>query len=128
MALDDITKIALSALNASMLKQKTQENEETVKKDENEQAKAQVTDHKSPNDILDAMALSGSQNQAVLGLKKVDPTQYLSPERIQDIQESMGVFEQGVQANLAAINQEFGDMGNDLSESYKYELAAQMML
>lgn len=125
MALDDVSKITLGMLNNVSLNGK-QEDKKQVDEGKQQPVKPQVK-HKNPDNIMDALALSGFQNKTILGLNTVDPTKYLSEERIHDIEKSMGLFEQKIQNNLAAIDSELGGLAGELSDSYKLNLAAQMI-
>ncbi|MBE7705911.1 MAG: hypothetical protein E7Z91_01510 [Cyanobacteria bacterium SIG30] len=127
MSMNDVSKISFSVLNNTKLPQKDVEEKEAKK--ETLESKAQ-TAHKDPDSILDALAMSGSQNKLMLGLNSINPADYLTPERIKDIETSMGIFEAGVQKNLNAINAEFKAIPelDSLSDAYKLELAAKMML
>ena len=121
---NDVSKIYLSLNNSVSLNKKEEKGKDEVKKEEQQQVAQAQVEHKDPKKVLDAMELAGSQNKVIAGLNNIDPTKYLSPERIKDIQKSMGDFEKGVKVNADAINQEF----SGLPESYVLELAAQMML
>ncbi len=124
MTLSEISKINLSTLKETVLFGNKEKVEKEAKQEETK-PQTQVN-HKNSEDILDALALSGSQNKSIHKLNVINPSKYLTPERIEDIQKSMGVFEEGVQANLNIIDQELG--GDYLSAGEKLELAARMMI
>lgn len=77
--------------------------------------------------VLSAMDAQGQLNAAQLGINKgVDPTKYLTADRISDIQNSMADFEKGVGTHRAALDEEFGHISeySTLSDADKNEMAA----
>ena len=91
-----------------------------------EAPKAQVApEHKSvkSEDVLNAMSLMGAQNFAQVSAKSVNQTKELSQDRISSIEDSMKLFEAGVNKYADAINAEFGGM---FSEETTLALAANM--
>ncbi len=76
--------------------------------------------------MMDSLDLAARYNAASLGFKQIDPSKYLTPDRIADIEASMVVFDKGVNAHLGALKQEFGHLSefDSLSEADKMEMAA----
>ncbi len=100
--------------------------EETAQKPVEEE-KSQVvqnnTQNVAPDKVLDAMNLLGAQNiSQISGKIQTNPANFLSEERISDIEKSMALFEQGVEKYAGSIKEEFG---NVLGEKTVYALAAE---
>jgi len=75
------------------------------------------------SEIMSAMNIMGAQNLAhVTAKNQVNPTDYLSAERIASIEDSMKLFEQGVEKYAGAVQKEFGDI---FSDETVYALAAE---
>lgn len=75
------------------------------------------------NEIMSAMSIMGAQNLAhVTAKNQVNPADYLSAERIASIEDSMKLFEQGVEKYAGAVQEEFGDI---FSDETVYALAAE---
>ena len=77
-------------------------------------------------DVLSAMNLSALVNQAYVkkaDAKEVNPADYLSEERISDIEAMMAEFDNGVNGIAEMISGEFGDT---LSNAKVNELAAKI--
>ena len=78
------------------------------------------------------MNLSALQNKAFITNKTqvntIDPKNYLSADRIQDIEASMAAFEAATLDTLDAFNAEFDGIGawDNMSEANKLALAAQI--
>lgn len=124
MAMDDVSKISFQVLNNSNMPKKEIKKEAEEKK---EPEKAQVNvEYKAPEEVMNALSLSGAQNKALLGVNMVDPTKYLTPDRIKSIETSMGVFDSKVQNTKAAI-EKLPEL-NALNEASKLELASEMVL
>ena len=124
MAMDDVSKISFHVLNNSNMPKKEIEKKETQKE---EQEKAQVNVNlKAPEDVMNALSMSGAQNKALLGFNTVDPAKYLTPDRIKSIETSMGVFDSKVESTKKAI-EKLPEL-NTLSEAGKLELAAEVVL
>lgn len=68
----------------------------------------------SADKVLDAMSFLGAQNLAnVNGKMPVNPTDFLSGDRIKSIEDSMAEFEKGVEKYQQAIKAEFGSIFSD---------------
>ena len=68
----------------------------------------------SADKVLDAMSFLGAQNLAnVSGKMPVNPTDFLSDDRIKSIEDSMAEFEKGVEKYQQAIKAEFGSIFSD---------------
>lgn len=75
-----------------------------------------------PSKVLDALSFMGAQNFVkVTGKAPVNPSDFLSDDRIKGIEDSMKLFEEGTEKYADAIKQEFGNM---FSEDTVYALAA----
>ena len=75
-----------------------------------------------PEKVLDALNLLGAQNMAKVSKTQINPADFLSEERIASIEESMKLFEQGVEKYAGAVKEEFG---NAFSDNVVYALAAE---
>ena len=66
----------------------------------------------NPDAMFSAMALAGMHNKAQINVsnKEVNPADYLSPERIADIEATMAGFEAGVNEAVDVINADFPGM------------------
>ncbi len=99
-------------------KEKRAESQQTA----NNEALKQI----SADEVYQALDVQGLQNRAQIGLaqrKEVNPSDYLSEERISDIEAMMKEFEGGVEAHANAIDAEFPGL---FKEDAKLALAAQM--
>ena len=79
-----------------------------------------------PEDVLNAMNLSAIFNQAYIEkpkAKEVNPAEYLSQDRMNDIEAMMAEFDNGVSHIAEIISGEFGDT---LSGAKVNELAAKI--
>ena len=77
-------------------------------------------------DMFSAMNIAGLQNKAQINIgqnKEVNPMDYLSEERISDIEAMMGAFDSGVENVANVIETEFPGM---FAESQKNALAARI--
>ena len=124
--MDEISKInifghtAVSKTNdENMKKQNSKPEDKGDVKEKNSDGSAKI----SSETVLDALNMQAIANKAQMGVKSINPRDYLSEERIKDIEDSMGVFEKGVEEHAAIIKQEFGAL--QLSEAAVNELAAQ---
>ncbi len=99
------------------------ENKEANKVAE-KQSEGNQTKQANPLDILNSMDIMGKQN--INGLNMINPTKYLSADRIADIQASMAKFEAGVSSQKEAIDKEFAGTPEyeKLSEANKLAFAA----
>lgn len=97
---------------------KSASEEETVQ-NSSAASEAQSAD---PDKVMEALSFIGAQNYInVAGKMPVDPADYLSEERIGDIEDSIKLFEEGTDVYAEAIKAEFGDL---FSEDTVYALAA----
>ena len=95
----------------------------TQEEEKKEQPIAQKQDGVAADKVLDAMSLLGAQNLAQVSNKvQIDPLEFLSEDRISSIEESMKLFEQGVEKYAGAVKEEFGTA---LGEKNIYALAAE---
>ena len=96
----------------------------TPKKPKKEQQKAEEKTATKANEsvksadgeeVLNAMNIAGIQNKPQINLisrKEVEPSKFLSDDRISDIEAMMIEFESGVNDIANAIGHEFPDMSN----------------
>jgi len=90
------------------------------------QTQAQLTSSANPKDVMDALGLAGMQNLAFVSkaeAKEINPSDYLSEERISDIEAMMAEFEAGVETAANTIEAEFPGM---FSAEQKNTLGAQI--
>ncbi len=125
--MDEISKIPNLSVQSNLSK-KTQE--EKASKEEVAQPKTELTSNQVPAEqILDALAAAGNANAAQMGLgaKNINPRDYLSEDRINDIEKSMSQFDAGVEEHLGVLKDEFETVPEfaQLSEAGQYALAAQ---
>ena len=77
----------------------------------------------APEKMLDAMEILGAQNMASVNSKaQINPAAFLSDDRIASIEDSMKLFEKGVEKYAGAVQKEFGEA---LGEKAVYALAAE---
>ena len=79
----------------------------------------------NPEDMYSAMSIAGLQNKAQInfnGKKEIDPANFLSEERIADIEAMMEGFENGVSAIAEVVGEELPN----ISEANKNALAARI--
>ncbi len=92
-------------------------------KAEQQASVAPETKSADPSKVLDALSFMGAQNLVnVSGKSPVNPADFLSSDRISDIESSMIDFEDGTEEYAQAIKSEFGNM---FSEETIYALAAE---
>ncbi len=106
--------------------QKSAVSRETVESKQDDQKQTAQYEQKDPQAVLDSLDLLGKQNMVGV-TPTIDPTKYLSPERIAEIEASMGVFEAGVEEQAELLENEFGHLAPfaNVSESDKLAMAAQ---
>ena len=105
--------------------QTKKENKELDEKSKQE-VKTGKGSEKSPEGVMDALSIAGMQNMAqvnIVAKKEVNPTDYLSNERVADIEAMMADFELGVNQIADVLEDEFPGM---LSDEKKLALAAQI--
>ena len=99
--------------------------DESVKEEKKEQLNAQV----EADNIFNALDIAGLQNKMQINAvsqKEVNPKNYLSEERIQDIEAMMGDFEAGVNSVANIIESEFpGVFANDAKNALAASIFAQ---
>ena len=76
------------------------------------------------------MQMSAIQNKAIAFGRLINPAKYLSQERINDIQTSMGYYENNVENALSAMDSEFSGVSawENLPYAQKLALAAKSQL
>lgn len=128
--MDNISKIGANAnfyINNQSIKK-----ESNAKKADDNDAKQNIAQNepKDPNAIFDAMQMSAIQNKAVAFGKFVNPKDYLSEDRIKDIENSVGTFENNTENVKAAMDTEFKGVSawENLPEAQKLALAANMQI
>lgn len=128
--MDNISKIGANAnfyVNNQSVKK---ENDEKKAQDRENSQQSVKSEAKDPEAIFEAMQMSAIQNKAIAFGKFVNPKDYLSEDRIKDIETSMGAFESNTENAKAAMDTEFKGVGawENLSEAQKMALAANMQI
>ena len=99
---------------------------ETVESKQDDNKQTVQYEQKDPQAVLNSLDLMGKQN--FVGIPQaIDPTKYLSQERIAEIEASMAVFESGVEEQAELLENEFGHLAPfaNMSEADKLGMAAQ---
>ncbi len=128
--MDNVSKIGANA-NFYVQNQSVKKENDSKKASEKENSsQATKSEAKNPDAIFDAMQMSAIQNKAVAFGKFVNPKDYLSEDRIKDIESSMGVFESNTESAKAAMDTEFKGVGawENLSDAQKLALAANIQI
>jgi len=129
---NNVSKIAANAnffIQSKAAKKEKEEAKTEQKPVENLASQAQA---KNPDAILDAMQINAMQNKALafskLNNPTINPADYLSADRIADIEASMAKFEAGVEDTLEAFDNEFGQTSAwaNLSDAAKFSMAAKL--
>ena len=128
--MDNISKIGANTnfyIQSQSLKKEEDTKKTQVKQNETVEEKNETKD---PNAILDAMQMSAIQNKAIAFGRLINPAKYLSQERINDIQTSMGYYENNVENALSAMDSEFSGVSawENLPYAQKLALAAKSQL
>lgn len=100
-------------------------NHEAPKKDLETASSQENVKQFSADEVFSALTVAGMQNKAQINAaskKEVNPADYLSADRIAEIEAMMGKFDDGVQMTANIVGSEFPKM----SESNKLALAAQI--
>lgn len=128
--MDNISKLSANAnfyVQSGLVKKGKDE-----KKAEEKQPQApQVNNEaKDPDAIFKAMQMSAMQNKAIAFGKFVNPKDYLSEDRIKDIEASMGVFEGAAEKTKTMMDDEFKGVSayENLSDAQKLAMAASMQV
>lgn len=127
MAMDPVNNVRIgnSSIGNAYSKNSKSKKDELIDTAQNQQQ--QTKSSYNPDDVLAAMGLEGSYNMMNINKTNskgsVDPTKYLSEERISDIEAGMAEFESGVNEALLVLENEFPGM---FTEEQKYALAAQI--
>ena len=90
------------------------------------QPQSQAQSSLNPNDVLSALGNMGAYNLISINKQEaqtVNPADYLSEERISDIEAAMAEFEAGVDTIATSIEEEFPGL---FAQDYKNALAAQI--
>ncbi len=101
-------------------KSEGKEKQEVLPEAKNEGVKREI----SADEMFSAMNIAGLQNKAQININsraEINPMDYLSEDRIKDIEAMMGKFESGVNQVADVIEAEFP---NALSQQDKLALAA----
>lgn len=88
--------------------------------------KTAVVDESKTKELFNTLDITGIQNKAQMNLvarKEVNPSDYLSEERISDIEAMMAEFDNGVNAVANTIEAEFPGM---FAQAQKNALAARV--
>ena len=128
--MDNISKIGANA-NFDVQNHSVKKEADSKKAQENNSQPAPLQNEaKDPEAIFEAMQLSAMQNKAVAFGKFINPREYLSEDRIRDIEASMGTFEGNTESAKAAMDTEFEGVSawENLSDAQKLALAANMQV
>ena len=128
--MDNISKIGANA-NFYVNNQSVKKENDSKKADEkNDLPQAQAQEAKDPDAIFDAMQMSAIQNKAIAFGKFINPREYLSEDRIKDIEASMGTFAGATESAKAAMDTEFKGISayENLTEAQKLAMAAKMQV
>lgn len=122
----DINQVRFGNYSIGSNQTSAKKNNDKLNEQAKEEVKTQVAQEKSADGVMSALNIAGMQNLAqvnVVAKKEVNPTDYLSEDRIADIEAMMGGFELGVNQIADVIEDEFPGM---LSNEQKMALAAQI--
>ena len=103
-----LNNFTIGSKSSSTRKNEEGKTEEKVGKETNAQVSASKAD-----DFFSALNIAGIQNKAQINMvsrKEVNPSDYLSNDRISDIEAMMAEFDNGVNAVANAIEAEFPGM------------------
>lgn len=122
----NMDKISRISFNGTFNVPKKSVNEDIKEKEEQKQPE-NTQKQVEPDKILEAMNYSGVLNLVNTKVPVINPKDYLSEDRINDIENSMKNFQIGVDENLKALNDEFGELPEfkTLNEADKLAMAAQ---
>ncbi len=124
--MDNVSKIAANANFYVQAKAQKEEKKAQKEQDAPQVAGNENVQHKDPNAIFDAMQITAMQNKAVAFGNLINPRDYLSEDRIKDIEASMGVFESNTESVKAQFDSEFQGVSawESLPEAQKLAMAA----
>ena len=128
--MDNISKIGANA-NFYVNNQSVKKENDSKKAEENNVVPQNtINESKDPEAIFEAMQMSAIQNKAIAFGKFVNPKDYLSEDRIKDIETSMGAFEGNTETIKAAMDTEFKGVSawENLSDAQKLAMAASMQI
>ncbi len=128
--MDNISKIGANA-NFYVNNQSVKKENDSKKAEENNVVPQNtINESKDPEAIFEAMQMSAIQNKAIAFGKFVNPKDYLSEDRIKDIETSMGAFEGNTETTKAAMDTEFKGVSawENLSDAQKLAMAASMQI
>ncbi len=114
-----------SSVNGANIRQQKQEqkNNDVQEKEETLVQTQNETTQNAPEEVLDFMSALSTYGQAGItktSVKNIDPTKYLSSDRIANIEKLMQEFDKKYDESYDAIKAEFGDK---LSENAMRSLA-----
>ena len=124
--MDNISKIGASA-NFYVQNQSVKKENDSKKADEkNTPSHSASNESKDPSSIFDAMQMSAIQNKAVAFGKFINPKDYLSEDRIKDIETSMNAFEGKTESTKAVMDSEFQGVSawENIPDTHKLAMAA----
>lgn len=120
----DVNQVRFGSYSIGNPRANTQK-KETKKEEAVSQQTPQNQESKNPDEVLNALNITGMQNAAQINLSNAseipDVSKYLSDERIADIEAMMAEFESGVDGAKQVIGGEFPGM---FSEAQTNALAA----
>ncbi len=100
--------------------------EEQKEESQAPQAKETTMQNVSAEEVFDVLDVKGMQNKSVISFvskTEINPKDYLSDERIRNIEAMMAEFENGVNKSAEVIDKEFGGL---LPADQKMALAAKV--
>ena len=121
----DVNKVTFGDFSIGSKGASTRRNEER-KEEQNIPVSGENVQNVDAEKLLSAMNIAAMQNLAQVSKserKEINPADYLSAERIADIEAMMGGFDDGVNKAAQAVRQE---LPAGVSEKTVYELAARM--
>ncbi len=128
--MDNISKLSANA-NFYVQSGSVKKGNDEKKAEEKQPQSPQVNNEaKDPDAIFEAMQMSAMQNKAIAFGKFINPKDYLSEDRIKDIEASVGVFEGAAEKTKAAMDDEFKGVSayENLSDAQKLAMAASMQV
>ncbi|HIQ88346.1 TPA: hypothetical protein IAA68_00800 [Candidatus Galligastranaerophilus faecipullorum] len=128
--MDNISKIAANANFYVQSGSVKKGNDDKKAEEKQPETVAAQNEAKDPDAIFDAMQMSAIQNKAIAFGKFINPRDYLSEDRIKDIEASMGTFAGAAESAKAQMDVEFKGVSayENLSDAQKLAMAASMQI
>ena len=122
----DVNQVRFGNYSIGNHQAQTKKDNKELGENSKQEVQASLVSEKSPEGVMDALNIAGMQNFAqvnIVGKKEVNPADYLSNDRMSDIEAMMADFELGVDQIVDVLEDEFPGM---LSDEKKLALAAQI--